>query len=166
MKAFHLKDIKTFIPPYKEYLENLLTITNERSIDLTDGVRGFIVGRHVLAPHAYQESIIASKDGFKIVLTFEKTCNWGVTHYLLPYEIPCEPLHFRHEHIHSDTFFFRVYRHITMCSAFKVMGGKAWYGLNAPDQFCPVFDRHGHLIGMNTGVFGEHLLCIPIQLLI
>jgi hypothetical protein len=163
MKPFHLKDVRTFLPPYKRELANMLEVTQARSIDLACGVRGFILGNKVLAPHSFQESILASKDGHKIALTFEKTDKWGVTQFLLPYPIPLEPLHFRKEKLHKDTFLFRVYRHITMCSAYKVVTGSGMYGLDAPDQFCPVFDRHGHLIGINSGVFCDRLLCIPIQ---
>jgi hypothetical protein len=166
MKAFHLKDVKTFLPPYKTELAEMLRTTEERSIELSHGVRGFIIGRHVLAPYQYSESFIATKDGFNIVLTYEKTDKWGVSHFLLPYTIPCEPLHFRHEHLHSDTFLFRVYRHVNMCKAYKVINQQGQYGMDAPDQFSPVFDRHCHLVGINTGVFCDRLLCIPIQLLI
>lgn len=166
MKPYHLKDVKTFLPPYKTELAEMLRITKERSIELSHGVRGFILGQHVLAPHAYNISLIGEKDGKKIVLTYEKTDKWGVSHYLLPYHIPCEPLHFRHEPLHSDSFLFRVYRHVTMCKAYKVTNGKGEYGLDAPDQFCPVFDRHAHLLGLNTGVFCDRLLCIPIGLIV
>lgn len=166
MKPYHLKDIKTFLPPYKNELAEMLSVTKERSIDLSHGVRGFIMGQKVLAPYQYHESIIGEKDGFKIVLTYEKTDKWGVSHFLLPYPIPCEPLHFRHEHLHPDSFIFRVYRHVTMCKAYKVTQGSGNYGLDAPDQFAPVYDRHAHLIGINTGVFCERLLCIPIQLIV
>jgi hypothetical protein len=166
MKPYHLKDIRTFLPPYKQDLQNMLEVTRERSIELSHGVRGFILGNKVITPHAFNQSLIASKDGQKIVLTFEKTCKWGVSHFLLPYPIPCEPLHFRHEKLHKDSYLFRVYRHVTLCSAYPVIAGSGQYGLDAPDQFCPVFDRHAHLIGMNTGVFCDRLLCIPIQAII
>jgi hypothetical protein len=166
MKPYHLKDIKTFLPPYKNEMAEMLSVTQERSIELSHGVRGFIMGQHVLAPHSFHESIIAEKEGHKIVLTYEKTDRWGVSRFLLPYPIPCEPLHFRHEHLHADSFIFRVYRHVTMCKRYKVTTGSGMYGIDAPDQFCPVFDRHAHLIGINSGVFCDRLLCIPIQLLI
>jgi len=166
MKPYHLKDIRNFLPPYKNELAEMLSVTKERSIELSHGVRGFILGQHVLAPHAFNESLIGEKDGQKIVLTYEKTDKWGVSHFLLPFTIPCEPLHFRHEHIHADSFLFRVYRHVTMCKAYKVSTGSGQYGLDAPDQFCPVFDRHAHLVGLNTGVFCDRLLVIPIQLIV
>jgi hypothetical protein len=166
MKPYHLKDIKTFLPPYKTELAEMLRTTQERSIELSHGVRGFIIGHHVLTPYQYNQSLIGEKDGHKIVLTFEKTNRWGVSQFLLPYEIPCEPLHFRHEHIHADSFLFRVYRHITLCKGFKLIKGNGMYGLDAPDQFGPIYDRHCHLVGINTGVFCNQLLCIPIELLI
>jgi hypothetical protein len=166
MKPFHLRDIRTHLPPYKGVLDVILSVTKERSIELAHGVRGFILGQHVVAPHSFRESLIATKEGHKIVLTYEKTDKWGVSHYLLPYQIPCEPLHFRKERLRSDSYLFRVYRHITLCHAFGVTAGSGMYGLDAPDQFCPVFDRHGHLIGINSGVFCDKLLCIPIQELV
>jgi hypothetical protein len=166
MKPFHLKEIRMYFPPLSKELEEMLSVTKERSVELSHGVRGFILGQHVLAPHAFQQSCIAKKDGQNIVLTFEKTDNMGVTHFLMPYDIPCEPLHFRHEKIHHDTFLFRVYNQVRLCHPFAVQDGKGEYGLDAPDQFCPVFDRHGHLIGINSGVFCDKLLCIPIQELV
>jgi hypothetical protein len=166
MKPYYLKDVKTFLPPYKNELAEMLRITQERTIELSHGVRGFIIGQHVLTPYQFNQSFIGTKDGFNIVLTYEKTDKWGVSHFLLPYTIPCEPLHFRHEHIHSDSFIFRVYRHVTMCKAYKVHKQQGQYGMDAPDQFSPVFDRHAHLIGINSGVFCDQLLCIPIQELI
>ena len=166
MKPFHLKDIRTFLPPYKDKLEEMLSVTRERSVELSHGVRGFILGQKVLTPYQYSESFIATKDGHNIVLTYEKTNKFGVSYFLLPYPIPVEPLHFRHEPLHNDSFIFRVYRHIIMCKAHKVSSGTGKYGLDAPDQFCPVFDRHSHLIGINSGVFCDKLLCIPIQELV
>ena len=163
MKAFHLKDVRTFLPPYKPSLATMLEVTKERSVDLSHGIRGFILGNKVLAPHSFQESFVASKDGHNIVLTFEKVDKWGISHFILPFSIPVEPLHFRKERIHKGTYFFRVYRHIMLCSGFAVTARKGMYGLDAPDQFCPVFDRFGHLIGINSGVFCNTLLCIPIQ---
>lgn len=166
MKAFHLKDVRTYLPPYTRELEDMLSVTHERSVELSHGVRGFILGQKVVTPFQYRESIIASKDGHNIVLTYEKTDKWGVSHFLLPYPIPAEPLHFRHEKIHKDSYLFRVYLQVTLCHAFAVQDQKGSYGLDAPDQFCPVFDRHGHLIGINSGVFCDKLLCIPIQELV
>jgi hypothetical protein len=166
MKPFHLRDVRMFLPPYTLVLDTILFVTKERSIELAHGVRGFILGQHVVAPHSFRESLIAEKDGQKIVLTYEKTDKWGVSHYLLPFNLPCEPLHFRHERIHKDSYLFRVYRYITLCHAYGVSAGKGMYCLDAPDQFCPVFDRHGHLIGINSGVFCDKLLCIPIQELV
>lgn len=166
MKPFHLRDIRTHLPPYKDVLERILSVTNERSIELACGVRGFILGQHVVAPHSFRESFIAKKDGHNIVLTFEKTDKWGVSRFLMPFPIALEPLHFRHAKIRSDTYLFRVYRHITLCHAYGVTAGSGMYEIDAPDQFCPVFDRHGHIIGINSGVFCKRLLCIPIQQLI
>lgn len=163
MKPYHLKDIRTYSAPYSKELEEMLSVTRERSIELAFGVRGFILGQHVVAPHSFQKSIIAKKDGNDIVLTFDKTDKWGVTHFLLPFPIPCEPLHFRKSKIRTDTFLFRVYDDVKLCSPFAVNAGKGLYGLDKADQFCPVFDRFGHLIGINSGVFCEQLLCIPIQ---
>ena len=166
MKAFHLKDTRIFLPPYKGNLEEMLSVTKERSIELSHGVRGFILGNKVVTPYQYKISMIASKDGHDIVLTYEKTDRWGVSHFLLPYPIPCEPLHFRHEKIHKDSYLFRVYTLVTLCHGFAVSDKKGEYRLEQPDQFCPVFDRHGHLIGINTGVYCDKLLCIPIQELV
>ena len=166
MKPYHLKVVRTFLPPYVNELATMLETTKERSLELSHGVRGFILGKHVLAPYQYNQSMIGSKDGHNIVLTYEKTDKWGISWFLLPFDIPVEPLHFRHERIHSDSFLFRVYRHITLCKKFSLQESKGSYGLEAPDQFCPVFDRHSHLIGINSGVFCDRLLCIPIQELI
>jgi len=163
MKAFHLNDIRVHLPPYKGVLDEILSVTKERSVDLSHGVRGFILGQKVLTPYQFKESFIASKDGHNIVLTYEKTDKWGISHFLLPYPIPVEPLHFRHEKIHKDSYLFRVYRHVTLCSAYAVSENQGNYGLEAPDQFSPVFDRHGHIIGINSGVYCDKLLCIPIQ---
>jgi hypothetical protein len=163
MKAFYLKDIKVLPPPYKKEMVEVLSVTKEHSVELAHGVRGFIFGNRVLAPHSFQASLIAQKDGHNIVIQYEKTDKWGISHFILPYSIPCEPLHFRHQKIHSDTFLFRVYDVVTLCSPFSVKDRKGLYGLDSPDQFSPVFDRHGHLIGINSGVFCDKLLCIPIQ---
>jgi hypothetical protein len=166
MKPYHLKEVRTFLPPYQKILEDMLSVTRERSIELSHGVRGFIIGQRVIAPYSFQKSFIAKKDGHNIVLTFEKTDRMGVTHFLMPFEIPCEPLRFRHKNIFNDTFLFRVYNRVILCHSFPVRDNKGQYGLDAPDQFCPVFDRHGHLIGINSGVFCDKLLCIPIQELV
>lgn len=166
MKAFHLKDTRTFVPPYMRGLEELVITTKERSVDLAHGVRGFVIGNKVLAPFQFAESIVATKENHKLVLTFEKTDKWGISHFLLPFNLPCEPLHFRHKPLHQDSYLFRVYRHVTLCTPFPVSDKKGKYGLDAPDQFGPVYDRHGHIIGINSGVFCEKLLCIPIQELV
>jgi len=166
MKAFHLKDVRTFLPPYKENLEYMLTITKERSVTFHNGVRGFIVGNFVLAPFHQSESCIVKKDGHDLVLTYNTTNNWGVSIFLLPFTIPCEPLHYRNKKIDRDTFLFRVFNHITLCSAFAVRNQAGEFGMDAPDQFCPVFDRHGHLIGITNGVFNGKPLCVPIKFLV
>jgi len=166
MKAFHLNDKRKFLPPYSKELEQMVEVTRERSIDLSHGVVGFILGNKVLAPFAFDQSMIASKDGHDIVITHEKVDKWGISHFLLPYPIVCEPLHFRHKRIRKDTFLFRVYKQVTLSYPFSVEERQGHYGLDSPDQFCPVFDRHAHLIGINNGVFCEKLLCIPIEHLV
>lgn len=162
MKPYHLKDLRTYLPPYKRELAEMLHITRERTVILSHGVHGFILGNKVLAPYHYNESVIGSKDGHDIVLTFQKVDKWGISHFLLPFDMPCEPLHFRHEPLHKDSYFFRVYRHVTLCSGFAVENKKGKYGMDAPDQFCPVFDRKVHLLGIVSGVFRGNLLCVPI----
>jgi hypothetical protein len=144
----------------------MLEVTRERAIELSHGVRGFILGNKVVTPYHYNESFIGQKDGHNIVLTYEKTDRWGVSHFILPFPIPCEPLHFRRESLHKDSYLFRVYRHVTLCSGFAITKGGGDYGLDAPDQFCPVYDRHAHLLGMCTGVFCNKLVFVPIQDLI
>ena len=141
----------------------MVKITNERSLELTSGVRGFIIGNKVLTPYQYKKSFVAKKDGKDIVLTFQKTDKWGISHFILPFTVPCDPLSYRKEPLHPDTFMFRVYRHVTLCSPYVITRGKGEYGLDAPDQFCPVFDRHCHIIGIVSGVFCDKLLCIQIQ---
>lgn len=166
MKPFHLKHIRTFSTPYSKELSEMLSVTKERSVTFQNGVRGFIVGQHVFAPYHQKESCIVEKEGHKLVLTYVKTDKWGISHFLLPFDIPCEPLHFRHTPIHRDTFLFRVFNQVNLCEKFPVQTGKGQYGLDSLDQFCPVFDRHCHLIGLNNGVFCHQLLCLPIQLLV
>lgn len=163
MKPYHLRNVRVFKPPYKPELEYMITTTQERSVNLSRGIRGFILGRSVLAPYQYNRSLIARKDEQDIVLTHQKVDRWGISHFSLPFDFPVEPLHFRHERVHPETFLFRVHTHITLCARFPVQNQRGSYGLETPDQFCPVFDRHGHLIGINSGVFCNELLCIPIQ---
>jgi hypothetical protein len=166
MKPFHLKQIRTYLPPYSKELQEMLNITKERTVVFETGVRGFILGNHVLAPHCHKEDAIAEKDGQDIPLMFEKTCKYGISRFLLPYDMPVEPLSFRQRAILKDTFLFRVFNQIHLCSKFTVTTGKGIYGLDSLDQFCPVFDRHAHLIGMNSGIFCKKLICIPVEHLV
>lgn len=166
MKPFHLKDTRIFVPPYMKDLQEMINTTKERSVDISNGLNGIILGNKVLTPYQFKESFIAKKDDKNLVLTYEKTDKWGISYFLLPNPIPCEPLRFRHKPIHQDTYLFRVWKQVHMCIPFAVSNGKGMYGLDSPDQFTPVFDRHGHLIGINSGVFCDKLLCIPIQELV
>lgn len=163
MKPFHLKHSTTLLPPYSKELLEMLSVTRSRSINFETGVRGFIAGQHVLAPFCHKEDCTAQKDGKDIPLMFEKTDKWGVSHFLMPYIIPVEPLTFRQSLIYKDTFLFRVFNQVHLCYKFPVTTGNGRYGLDKLEQFCPVFDRHAHLIGINTGVFCDKLICIPIQ---
>lgn len=163
MKAFYIKDVNTFLPPYKDVLDRVVTTAKAHFVVFPNGCHGFILGNKVLAPFCYQESVVVQKDGHNIVLTFASVNRWGISIFLLPFDIVTEPIHFRREHIHSDSYLFRVYRHVTMCHPLNMSKGKGRLELNSPDQFCPVYDRHCHLIGLVIGSFKERLVCVDIH---
>lgn len=141
----------------------MLTIEKERSVELPNGGIGYILGNMVIAPFFYKGSCISKKDGHDIVLEFVGTSRWGVSYFNLPFGIPCEPLTFRKEHIHMDTYFFKVSDEIALCKGLAISKEQGKFEINTPAQFCPVFDRHAHLLGFNIGLLHNTLLCVSIH---
>lgn len=163
MKPFYLKDIRSYQDGYKAELLSMIETTIERRVHFADGSRGFIIGDFVYAPFHQEKSCVAKKDNKDLVLTFDKIHKFGVAIFKLPFGIPCEPLHFRHAKIHKDTFLFRVFDDVTLCRGFSMLSTKGMFEVRQPDHFCPVFDRFGHLIGINAGIFCGERICMHIQ---
>lgn len=163
MKAFYLKPQREIVAPFCKEVEEMLTIESERSIELPNGGIGYILGDRVITPFFYKESCIGRKYDRNIVLTYEKTSVWGISYFKLPFGIPCELLHFRREHIHSDTFFFKVSDDVHLCRGANVQNTRGKFEVNTPADFCPVFDRHAHLVGFNVGLMHDTWLTIKIE---
>jgi hypothetical protein len=163
MKCFHLKSQKELKPPFAREVTEMLAIEKEHSINLPFNGIGYIIGDRVLAPFFFKENMTAQKDGHNIVLTYENTSVWGVSYFRLPFPIVCEPLHFRHEHLHKDTFFFKVSDDVQFCKGLNISSTKGKFEVGIPADFCPVFDRHAHLVGMNVGLLHNTWLTIKIE---
>lgn len=166
MKPYYLHDIRTYSEPYGKELQEIAFITQQHSVVFDDGLSGFIFGDIVIAPFYKRGDCIVQKDGHAVVLTFQGTNRFGVTLYKLPFSIPVENLAFRHEKVTKDTFLFRACENITLCRAFSMLKLEGRFEITHASHFCPVFDRHAHLIGINVGVFNNERICIPIQLLL
>ena len=166
MKPYYLKEILTYKESNCTEVQTMIETTSERSILLPCGVRGIIIGATVLAPFYHNKTIVAQKDNKDIVLTFKETNRWGLAVLNLPFNIPCEPLSFRHTKIHKDTFLFWVFDYVTMCRGFSMEEIQGKFEISHPNHFCPVFDRFGHIIGICAGVFRGERVCIPIQALL
>ena len=141
----------------------MLTIEKERSVQLPNNGVGYIVGEYVLAPFFYNYSFTALKDGQKLVLTFQAVSALGISYLKLPFPIVCEPLHFRHERIHSDTFFFKVSDDVQLCKGANLSCEKGKFEVGVPADFCPVFDRHTHLLGFNIGLLHKQWVTVKIE---
>lgn len=163
MKALHLHLMKEIKSPFCKEVEEMLTIEQERSIELPDGGIGYILGDKVIAPFFYNKTCMGRKYDRNIVLTYEKTSVWGISYFKLPFGIPCELLTFRHEHIHKDTFFFKVSDNVELCRASVVTREQGRFELICPADFSPVFDRHCHLLGFNVGLLKDTRLFINIK---
>lgn len=149
--------------PYSRELQEMLTVEKERSVLLPHGGVGYILGNMVIAPFFYKGSCISTKDGHDIVLEFVGTSKWGVSYFNLPFGIPCETLRFRKEHIHTDTYFFKVSDEIRLCRGSAISQKEGRFEINTPDQFCPIFDRHAHLLGFSIGLLHNTLVCVTIN---
>lgn len=166
MKAFHLKPQQELRPPFSKTLQEMLFIEGQRSVKFKNGGIGYILGEMVIAPFIYQESCIVLKDEHNLVLTYEGTSNWGVSYFKLPYKIPCEPIHFRKQYLHQDTFFFKVSDTIELCSGIGITEKSGKFEIDKPADFCPVFDRHAHLLGFCIGLLHNKPLAVKIEELI
>ena len=166
MKAFHIKSTHEIKPPFCKEVTEMLSVEQERSVNLTGGGIGYILGEQVITPFFYKESFVAKKDGHDIVLTYVGTSVWGVSYFNLPFPIVCEPLHFRHESLHSDSFIFKVSDDVQLCKSTKITKEKGKFEVGVPADFCPVFDRHAHLLGFNVGLLRNMWLTVKIQELI
>jgi len=167
MKAFHLKAQREIKAPFCKEVAEMLAVEKEHSIELPlpNGVigMGYILGEQVIAPFFYRESLVAKKDGHNIVLTYLGTSPWGVSYFNLPFPIICEPLHFRHEPLHTGTFLFKVSDNVQLCIGVNPSTKKGKFEVGVPADFCPVFDRHAHIIGFNVGMIDQRWLTIKIQ---
>lgn len=163
MKALHLHLMRELKSPVCKEVEEMLTIEQERSIELPDGGIGYILGDRVIAPFFYKKSCIGRKYDRNVVLTYETTSPWGISYFKLPFGIPCELLHFRREHLHADTFFFKVSDNVELCRASAVNREQGRFELKCPADFAPVFDRHTHLLGFNIGLLKETRLFVHIK---
>jgi hypothetical protein len=141
----------------------MIDTTKERTVVFSDKSRGIIIGNLVYAPFYQKESCIVYRDKVKLVLTHMGVHRMGVSIFKMPYEIVLEPLTFRHEKIHKDSFLFWVFDYVTMCRAFSMQEVKGKFEVSHPNHFCPVFDRFGHIIGISAGVFQKERICIPIK---
>ena len=166
MKAFHLKSVKEIKPPFCKEIQEMLSVEQERSVNLPSGGIGYILGEQVITPFFYKQDMIAQKDGHDIVLTFVSTSVWGVSYFKLPFPIVCEPLHFRHEPLHRDSFLFKVSDDVQLCKGVNVTKKQGKFEVGVPADFCPVFDRHAHLLGFNVGLLHNMWLTIKVQELI
>jgi len=162
MKCFHLKSQKEIKAPFCKEVAEMLIVEKEHSVNLPQNGIGYILGNQVITPFFYKESLVAKKDGHDLVLTYLGTSPWGVSYFNLPFNIICEPLHFRHEHLHADTFFFKVSDDVHLCKGVAISTRKGKFEVGFPSDFCPVFDRHAHLIGFNVGMIDQRWLTIKI----
>lgn len=163
MRTFYIKDIKSFCGEYTPKLQSMIDTTSERTVIFADGTRGFIIDNFVYAPFYITRSCIAQKDGKDIVLSYRGPHRMGLSVFQLPFDIPCEHLTFRHEKIDRETYLFRVFNKITLCQYFQMRGNQGDLDVSKAHYFCPVFDRHGHFIGINSGLFRGQRICVPIQ---
>lgn len=166
MKPYYLHDMRSYKPPFGTELQLMTDTTAEHRVVFDDGASGFVFGDIVFAPFYKKGDCIVKKDGHSLVLTYKEMNRFGVVIYKMPFELPCEPLSFRKRKIHKDTFLFRVTNCVTMCRAFPMLYQEGKFEINQPDHFCPVFDRFGHLIGINAGLFCKERICIPVHLLL
>lgn len=163
MKALHLIPTHELKPPFTKMIEEMLTVEREHSVIFENGGIGYIIGEMVIAPFFFKESCIVTKDNQKIVLTYKSTSQWGVSYFQLPFKIVCEPLRFRREHIHSDSFFFKVSDDVQLCKGANITKSRGRFEVSVPADFCPVFDRHAHLLGFNIGLLHNTWLMVKIQ---
>ena len=163
MKALHLHTVRELVEPFCKEVAEMLTIEQERSIELPNGGIGYILGDRVIAPFFYRESCMGRKYDRNVVLTYETTSCWGISYFKLPFGIPCELLTFRHESIHKDTFFFKVSDDVQLCRGSAITKESGRFELKVPADFCPVFDRHTHLLGFNIGLLKETLIMVRIN---
>lgn len=163
MKAFHIKPVRELKEPFCKEVQEMLLFEQERSMDLPSGGVGYILGEHVITPFFYKESLVAKKCGHDIVLTFVKTSQWGVSYFKLPFPIVCEPVHFRHKPLKSDSFLFKVSDDVQLCKGVNVTKKQGKFEAGVPADFCPVFDRHSHLLGFNVGLLHNMWLTIKIE---
>jgi hypothetical protein len=150
-------------PPFSREITEMLNIEKEHSINLTQGGIGYIMGGQVLAPFFFKRDMMAQKDGHNVFLTYLKTSDWGVSYFSLPFPIVCEPLHFRHERLQADTFLFKVSDDVQLCKGLNVISKQGKFEVGVPADFCPVFDRHAHIIGMNVGLLHNTWLTIKME---
>jgi len=162
MKAFNLKQHKVFTT-YCQALTQMREVCQERMVTFESGHIGYIIDSFVIAPFHLSQSCVVQKDGHNIVLSFKGVSNWAIAYYDLPFSIPCEPLLFRQNKILPDTYLFAVNDSVSLCDSFRAKRVEGKLFVDKPQDFCPVFDRHKHIVGMQVGIFNSHPLCVPIK---
>lgn len=163
MKAFHLKPQQELKAPFSKDITEMLFVEQQRSVRFANGGVGYILNEMVIAPFIYRESCIAVKDEQNIVLAYEGTSNWGVSYFKLPFPVPCEPIHFRKEYLHTDSYFFKVSDDVQLCHGVAVVNKSGKFEINMPADFCPVFDRHAHLLGFCIGLLHDKHIAVKIE---
>lgn len=170
MRYYTLKDVAMVVPPFKNTLEQIWQEHRSRCVEFDSGEVGFLITPHLAVASKHEAKlgkqceVQLSDETRSDARCLGETKIFGIGACYVKHTIEVETLRFRSKPCRLDTFIFRLdpANNAIRIAKFVLhdMPYKPRVDYKESSDFLPVFDRHGHFIGVTIGKHDGILVCI------